>query len=85
MDGDWPRFHAIIHTHKLLISECFHGTLLINMLKALDHYLQRKVNKEPKPATLEEAVERTWRVFHTAQPPVPQQQVAHAVVTSYAR
>ena len=54
------------------------------MSKSMDHYLQRKVIKEPKPATLEEAIQRTWRMFHTAQPPVPQSQVAHAVATSYA-
>ena len=58
--------------------------LLINMLKALDSYLQRRVIKEPKPATLEEAIQRTWRIFHTVQPPVPQPQVAHAVATSCA-
>ena len=56
MNGDWPRFHAIIQTYKLFISEYLHGTLLINMLKALDHYLQRKVIKELKPATLEESL-----------------------------
>ena len=27
MNGDWPRFHAIIQTYKLFISEYFHGTL----------------------------------------------------------
>ena len=68
MNGYWPRFDAIIQTYKLFISGHFNDTLLINMLKALDPYLQRKVIKEPKPATLEEAIERTWRVFHTAQP-----------------
>ena len=82
MNGDWPRFNAIIQTYMLFISEYFHGTFLINMLKALKPYLQRKVIKEPKSATLEEAIERTLRVFHTAQPPVPQPQVAHAVATS---
>ena len=51
------------------------------MLKALDPYLQRKVIKEPKPATQEEAIQRTWRVFHAAQLPVPQPQVANAVAT----
>ena len=59
MHGDWPQFHAIILTYKLFISAYFHGTPLINTLKALDHYLQRKVIKESKPATLEEAIERT--------------------------
>ena len=59
MNVDWPRFNAIIQTYKLFISEYFHGTLLINMLKALDPHLQRKVIKDPKSATLEEAIERT--------------------------
>ena len=84
MNGDWPQFQATIQTYKLFISEYFHGTLLINMLKALDPHLQRKVIKEPKPATLDEAIERTWKVFHTAIPPVPQPQVVHAAATSYA-
>ena len=68
MIGDWLGFHAIIQTYKLFISEYFHDTLLINMLKALYPYLQRKAINEPKPATLEEATARAWRVFHTAQP-----------------
>ena len=55
------------------------------MLKALDHYLQRKVIKEAKLTTLKEAFQRTWRELHTAQPQVPQPQVAHAVATSYAQ
>ena len=29
MNGDWPRFHAIIRTYKLFISEYFHDTLHI--------------------------------------------------------
>jgi hypothetical protein len=41
------------------------------MIKALDPYLQRKVLKEPKPQTLDEAVARTWEAFRTAQPPAP--------------
>ena len=52
MNGGWPRFHAIVQTYKLFISEYFHGTLLINMLKALHPYLQRNVIKEPKSAAL---------------------------------
>ena len=68
MNGDWPRLQAVIQTYKLFLSEYFHGMLLIHMLKALDQDLQQKVIKEPKPATLEEAIQRTWRVFHTAQP-----------------
>ena len=85
MTGDCPRFHAIIQTSKLFISEDFHGTIVINILKARNHYFQRKVIKEPKPATLDEAIQRTLRVFNTAQPPVPQPQVPHAVATSYAQ
>ena len=67
MDGDYPQFHATIQTYKLFISGYFHGTLLIKMLKALDPYLQRKVIKKPRFAALEETIEPTWRVLHTAQ------------------
>ena len=70
MNGDW-RFHTIIQTDKFFISEYFHGTLLINMLEALDSYLQRKVITEPKAAALKKAIEWTWVVFHRAQPPAP--------------
>ena len=52
MQGYWPRFHVIIQTYKLFISEYFHGMRIINMLKALDPYLQRKVIQDHKPATL---------------------------------
>ena len=48
MNGYYPRFDAIIQTYKLFISEYFHGTLLINMLKSMDPYLQQKVIKKPK-------------------------------------
>ena len=78
-------FHAIRWTQKLFIGAYVHGTLLITMLKALHPYLQRNVIKDPKPATLELAIKRTCRVFHTAQPPVPQPQVVHAVATSTPR
>ena len=44
MNGDWPGFHATTQTYELFVSECFHGTLFINMLKALDPYFQRKVS-----------------------------------------
>ena len=51
------------------------------MIKALDPYLRRKVVKDHRPITLDEAVARTWVDFRTADPTaafVPQvsQQVA---------
>ena len=54
---------------EVFISESFHGTIHNNMITALAHFVQRKVFKKPKQATLEEAIKRTSRVFHTAQPP----------------
>ena len=84
MSGICHRFHAIIHTYKLFISDYFHGTLIINMLKSMNPYLQRNVIKEPKPDTLEEAIQWTWRGFHTTKPQVPRPQVTHAVDRSYA-
>ena len=71
MQGDWPRFHAIVQTYRLFIPKEFHPSLMLHMIKALDPYLQRKVIKEPRPKDLDEAIARTWDVFRTAQPPMP--------------
>ena len=38
---------------------------------------------DPKPATLDEAIKRTWEVFRTAQPLVPKLKVAPLVVPHY--
>ena len=71
MNGDWPRFHSIVQTYRMFTPSEFHITLMLNMIKALDPYLQRKVAKEPKPRDLDEAIKRTWDAHRTAQPPVP--------------
>ena len=54
---------------------------MVNMIKALDPYLSRKVVKETSPTSLDDAVARTLEAFCTADPPasfMPQvsQQVA---------
>ena len=71
MRGDWPRFHAIVQTYRMFLDASLQPALMVNMIKALDPYLQRKVVKPPMQTTLDEAVERTWRAFRTAQPPMP--------------
>ena len=86
MGGDWPRFHAIVQTYRLFIPKDFHHALMLHMIKALDPYLQRKVIKEPRPKDLDDAINRTWEVFRTAQPPTPltQQVSQHAHVPAIA-
>ena len=71
MEGDWPRFHSRVQKYRLFIDESFHPTLMLNLVKALDPYLQRKVLKDPKPTTLDEAIARAWQAFRTSQPPIP--------------
>jgi hypothetical protein len=68
MNGDWPRFHAIVQTYRLFIPKDMHYTLMVHMIKGLDEYLQRKVMKEPRHVDPDKAIGRTWQVFQTAQP-----------------
>ena len=65
MNGVWPRAHAI-QTYKLFISEYLLGTLLINMLKVMDSYLQCNVFKELKPDTLGKQLR--WRGEFSTSP-----------------
>jgi hypothetical protein len=41
MNGDWPRFHAIVQTYRLFIDKEYHHALMLHMIKGLDPYLQR--------------------------------------------
>jgi len=41
---------------------------MVNMIKALDPYLPRKVIKEPRPTSLDAAVARTWEAFRAPTP-----------------
>ena len=63
MRGDWPGFHSVVQAYKLCLDPSLHPALMVNMIKALDPYLRRKVVKEPRPTSLDDAV------AHTADPP----------------
>ena len=56
MRGDWPGFHSVVQAFKLCHEPSLHPALMVNMIKALDSYLRRKVVKEPRPTSLDEEV-----------------------------
>ena len=45
MRGDWPGFHSVVQACKLCLYPSIHPALMVNMIKALDPYLRRKVVK----------------------------------------
>ena len=59
MRGDWPGFHSGVQAYKLCLDSSLHPALMVNMIKALDPYLRRKVIKEPRPTSLDAAVSRS--------------------------
>ena len=67
--GDWPGFHSVVQAYKLCLDSSLHPALMVNMIRALDPYMQRKVIKEPRPTSLDAAVALTWEAFCTADPP----------------
>ena len=71
MNGDWPRFHSIVHTYRMFIPQELQNALMVNMIEGMDSYMQRKVCKEPKPTDLDEAIRRAWEVHYTTPPPAP--------------
>ena len=71
MNGDWPRFHSIVQTYRMLIPHELHNALMVNMIAGMNSYMQRKVCKEPKPTDLDEAIRRAWEVHYTTPPPAP--------------
>ena len=77
------RRHAsqVVPEYKLCLNSYLYPALMVNMIKELDPYLRRKVVKEPRPTSLDDAVARTWEPLRAANPQasfVPQasQQVA---------
>ena len=43
MRGDWPGFHSVVQAYKRCLDSSIHPALIVNMIKALYHYLRRKV------------------------------------------
>ena len=74
MNGDWPRFHTMINAYRQFLDKALEPALMLHMINGLDQYLMRKVVKEPKPQTLDEAIKKTWEAFRTTPPPMPSQQ-----------
>ena len=77
MRGDRPGFHSVVPAYKLRLHPSLHPALMVNMIKALDPCLRRKVIKELRPTSLDAAVARTWEAFRPADPqPVAMQAMA---------
>ncbi|MGV0952579.1 MAG: hypothetical protein ACOYB3_18135, partial [Azonexus sp.] len=76
MNGDWPRLHSIVQTYRMFTPKEAEYTLMLNLIAALDPYIQRKVIKDPKPNTLDEVIARTWDAHRTALPVPPPAPVA---------
>jgi len=66
MQGDWPGYHSVVQAYKLCLDSSLHPALMVNVIKALDPYLRRKVIKEPRPTSFDAAVARTWEGFRAA-------------------
>ena len=66
MNGNWPAFHALVQCYKEFLPTELHPALIINFVAGLDPHMARKVNKDPKPTTLDEAIDRAWRYFRSA-------------------
>ena len=66
MRGDWPGFHSVVQAYKLCLDSSLHPALMVNMIKALDHYLRRKVIKYPRATSLDAAIARMWDAFRPA-------------------
>ena len=74
MNGDWPRFHTMITAYRQFVDKALEPALMLHMINGLDPYLMRKVVKEPRPQTLDDAIKKTWEVFRTSPPPLPSYQ-----------
>ena len=66
MNGNWPAFHALVQCYKEFLPASLHPALIINFVAGLDPPMARKVNKDPKPTTLDAAIDRAWRYFRSA-------------------
>ena len=66
MNGNWPAFHALVQCYKDFLPIELHPALIINFIAGLDPHMARKVNKNPKPTTLDEAITRAWDYFRSA-------------------
>ena len=69
MSGNWSGFHSVVQAFQLCRDPFFYSAIMIDMIKALDIYLRRKVIKDPRPAYIDDAVAHTLEAFRNADHP----------------
>ena len=69
MNGNWLAFHSMVQNYKDFLPEALHPALKINFIAGLDPPMARKVNKHPKPDTLQAAIDKAWEFYRQSEMP----------------
>ena len=69
MNCDCHRYHSLFQTYRMFVPQEFNPTLMVHLIKGLEHLLRRKVAKS-KPTSMDDAISRVWKIFHSEIPMV---------------